>query len=119
LDRRSRVTREEDDIPAVVTHGGRPIATVPTVRASNYGSCGERMQWSERRRAFVCYVRAREIEAGKGRRCLVSGHGESTITASHDFSGTGIGKMSAPTLNDEPDSAALYGTLSLTAETTS
>jgi hypothetical protein len=43
LDRRSRVTREEDDIPAVVTHGGRPIATVPTVRASNYGSCGERM----------------------------------------------------------------------------
>jgi hypothetical protein len=69
----------------------------------------------------VCLLRARarEREVGKGRRCLVSGHGESTITASHDFSGTGIGKMSAPTLNDEPDSAALYGTLSLTAETIS
>jgi hypothetical protein len=62
LDRRSRVAREEDDIPAVVTHGGRPIATVPTVRASNYGSCGERIQWLERRRAFVCCVRAREKE---------------------------------------------------------
>jgi hypothetical protein len=65
LDRRSSVTREEDDIPAVVTHGGRPIATVPTVRVSNYGSCGERMQWSERRRAFVCCVCAREKERGR------------------------------------------------------
>jgi hypothetical protein len=73
----------------------------------------------EGERLFVACARARKREVGKGRRYLVSGHGESTITASHDFSGTGIGKMSAPTLNGEPDSAALYGTLSLTAETIS